>query len=124
MPRRSTPSLAPLNQADRQPKPVTDPMTAYAVAALALVLAVGGLFTGSRALVTGCIGLMRGRHGPSVQYCAPGTSYWVATGVSLLLGILLVAVGWRFLQLARRRRGALHQGANDSPKPTPRRDAA
>ena len=101
-----TQALAPLNQADRPNKPFTDPMTASVVGGLSLVLAAGGLFVGSRALVTGCVGLMRGRHGPSVQHCAPETSYWIATGLSLLLGIVLVAVGWKFLQLARSRRGA------------------
>lgn len=108
--RTASPTLnrapAPLNKANRQSKSITDPITAHAVGVLSLALAAGGLFVGSHSLLTGCIGLMRGRHGPSVQQCAPEISYWVATCLSLLLGLLLVAVGWRFLRLARSGRGA------------------
>jgi membrane protein implicated in regulation of membrane protease activity len=99
-----------LNQVHRQSKPLTDPVTATVGGLLALALAVGGLYLGFHALSTGCISLMRGRHGPAVAHCAPETSYWVATTVSLVLGAALVVVGWKFLQLARSARGANARG--------------
>jgi membrane protein implicated in regulation of membrane protease activity len=66
-----------------------------------LLIAAGALLLGSHALGTGCIRLMRGRHGPGVLHCAPDPSYWIATTLSLLLGALLVVVGWKFLRIAR-----------------------
>ena len=95
-----------MKQVDHQSKALTDPTTASVGGLLSLVLAAGGLYLGVHALAIGCISLMRGRHGPTVAHCAPETSYWVATAISLVLGIGLVVVGWKFLQLARSSRGA------------------
>jgi membrane protein implicated in regulation of membrane protease activity len=99
-----------LKQAHRQSKPLTDPVTATVCGLLSSVLATGGLYLGFHALATGCIRLMRGRHGPAVTHCAPETSYWVATTISLVLGAALVVVGWKFLHLARSTRSAIAAG--------------
>jgi membrane protein implicated in regulation of membrane protease activity len=94
-----------LNQLNRHSRPLTDPVTAGVGGLLALALAGGGLYLGFHALSTGCISLMRGRHGPAVAHCAPETSFWVAAIASLVLGTVLVVAGWKFLQLARSARG-------------------
>ena len=96
----------PLSPTDWSPKPYTDPFTARAGAAVLLTIAAGFLFVGVRALGTGCISLMRGRHGPGVLHCAPETAYWVATTTLLLLGPAVALVGWRWLRVARRHSGA------------------
>lgn len=84
-------------------KPRFDPFTAGAGAAVLSVIAVGFFFVGIRALTTGCVGLVRGRHGPSLAYCAPETAYGVATVVLLLLATVLALVSLWLLRLARRR---------------------
>ena len=95
-----------LKRIPRISKPSTDPLTAGAGGVLLLVLAAGGQYLGLRALATGCIHIMRGRHGPGVLHCAPETAYWVATTWSLMLGVALAITGWSLVKLARRgRRG-------------------
>lgn len=60
-------------------------------------------FVSIRALTTGCIGLVRGRHGPSLAHCVPETAYGVATVVLLLLATVLALASLWLLRLACRR---------------------
>lgn len=86
-----------MKQAFRQPEPFSDPLTARVVGGALLALAAAGVALGANALSTGCIRLMRGRHGPVVLHCAPEPSYWIATLLSLALGAALAIGGWMFL---------------------------
>jgi hypothetical protein len=84
---------------------MTDPLTARVVGVVLLVIAAAGVTLGAHGLATGCIRLMRGRHGPDVLHCAPESSYWIATMLSLALGAAVAIGGWAFLRMARGVRG-------------------
>lgn len=90
-----------MDRTSRQSKPLTDPLTARVVGGVLLLIAAAGLMIGANALDTGCIRLMRGRHGPGVLHCVPESSYWIATMLSLALGIAVAIGGLKFLRHAR-----------------------
>lgn len=82
-------------------KPHVDPFTARAVALVLFAIATGMLAVGGNALASGCIGLMRGRHGPAVLHCAPTTAYWVATSAAFVVGVIGAFAGMCCWRIAR-----------------------
>ncbi len=98
--------LAPLNPQARKPKPFTDPFTARAGGTLFSVFSAAELFLALKALFSGCIRTMRGRHGPSVVRCAPEPWYWGHTAIAVILGTALAVVACKLFQVARRARSA------------------
>ncbi|MGN2254355.1 hypothetical protein ACFWZ4_13330 [Frateuria sp. GZRe12] len=95
-----------MNSASRPSKPFTDPLTASVVGGVLLLIAAAGVLLGANALATGCVRLLRGRHGPGILHCAPEPSYWIATMLSLALGTAVAVGGLKFLRIARSARNA------------------
>lgn len=94
----------PLKPAARASKFLADPATARGGAWLFFVFSAAEFFLGFKALASGCIRTMRGRHGPGVLHCTPDPWYWGHTAIAFLLGAGLAVVGCKLLQLARRAR--------------------
>ena len=86
----------------RASKRFIDPATARGGGWLFLVFSAAEFFLGFKALVSGCIRTMRGRHGPSVLHCTPDPWYWGHMVIAFFLGAGLAVVGWKLLRLARR----------------------
>lgn len=103
-----------LNRPARVSKPRMDSFTARAGGLLFLLIGAGELFVGIRAVATGCISTMRGRHGPSVLHCAPDPWYRGMTAVALIMGVALVAIGVKWLMHARSKPEVRAAEAGDS----------
>lgn len=86
----------------RPTRPFIDAFTARAISLICLVIAAGMLGVAADAFATGCIGVMRGRHGPSVTHCAPERAYWVASWTLVVVGLAGAAVSVFLWRVARR----------------------
>ena len=95
-----------MKQQARKPKTFTDPFTARAGGLLFSVFSAAEFFLALKALASGCIRTMRGRHGPSVVHCAPEPWYWGHTAIAIVLGVGLAVVAWKLFRVARRARSA------------------
>lgn len=117
----SPPALTPMDRPTRTAKPFTDPFTARAGGSILLVIAAGEFFVGVKALFSGCIRTMRGRHGTAVLHCTPDRWYWAHTAIALFMGTALIIVVGMLLRYARRPRKQCNSSVHDQGDATNRR---